>query len=340
MASIQADVQLMLKKETTYGTGVTVDSGYEPISETLKKTVDIAQGAGLRVANPSARSDRRLVVGGTVEGDIVFEVLTKSVGKIMEAALGSGTSTQITGAAYQQVFTVTASDYLPSYTIQVGLPLLGGGSISPQTFTGMQCSGFDFAQDAAGIAQITTRWVGQDMATGTALASVSYPSGTRLLGFANAAITVGGSVTAATTTDLATGGTAVSNVRDFRLTYENNLDTNGKNLGGAGLRSRAAAKGLSTITGSFTAEFDATTLRAAYLAQTGLAIVVTLTDGTAITGSHYPAFQIHLPEVKLDGEVPAANAGDVITQTVDFTALYDGSNSPIRVAIVTEETAI
>lgn len=340
MSSIQADLQFGLKKETTYKTGVTVDAFFEPTEESIKKVLTTKQGAGLRVGNPTGRSARRVVVKTDVSGDATFEVLSKSMGKLMEAAFGSATSTQISGAAYQQVFTPVPTDYLPSYTIQKGVPLLGGGVISPHTFVGMTCSGFDFSQSAEDIGMITTHWVGADMATATSLASPSYPSGTVLLGFTNAAITIGGTVTPPTTTALATGGTAVSNVRDFTFTYDNNLDTNGWNFGSTGTRSRPPAVGLRAITGSFTAEFDAVTLRDAYLAQTGVPIVVTLTGTTAIAGSNYPTFQLYLPEVKLDGEVPSANAGDVITQSIDFTVLYDGTNLPAQVVIVTAETAV
>lgn len=340
MSNIQADLQLGLKAETTFGTGVTVDAFYEPTEESLKKMVVTKQGAGLRVGNPSARSDRRVIVKTDVSGDFTVEVLTKTMGKLMKAAFGQGTSTQITGAAYQQVFTPVATDYLPSYTIQKGVPLLGGGVISPHTFVGMVCSGFDFEQGAEDIPTITMHWVGKDMATATSLASPSYVSGSALQAFPGVSITVGGSVTPPDTTTLASGGTAVSNVRDFSFSFSNNLDSNGWNFGSSGTRSRVPAIGIREITGSFTAEFDAVTLRDAYLAQTGVPIVVTLATSTAITGSHYPTFQLYLPEVKLDGEIPVANAGDVITQSVDFTVLYDGTNQPAQVCIVTAETAI
>jgi len=340
MSNIQADLQLGLKVESSYGTGVTVDAFYEPTEVTLKKQVITKQGAGLRVGNATGRSDRRAVVKTDVGGDITVEVLDKTMGKLIKAAMGSSSSTNIAGSAYQQVFTIVGTDYLPSYTIQEGIPLLGGGVISPHTFVGMTCSGFEFSQSPEDIPMLTTHWVGKDMATATSLASPSYVSGSKLHSFPGVAITVGGSVTPPTTTAIATGGTAVTNVRDFSFAFDNNLDTNGWNFGSSGTRSRPPAVGLRAITGSFTAEFDAVTLRDAYLAQTGVPIVVTLTGPTAISGSDFPVFQLYLPEVKLDGEIPASNGGDVITQSIDFTVLYDGTNNPAQVVIVTAETAV
>ena len=62
---------------------------------------------------------------------------------------------------------------------------------------------------------------------------------------------------------------------------------------------------------------------------------------TAITGAFYPTLEITIPVVRLDGELPKANGGEVVSQSMGFTALDGGvAAHPIYVAIVTAETAI
>jgi hypothetical protein len=340
-SSIQADVQLGYVKESGYGTPGTVSSFVEPIEEDLAWSPTFSQGAGLRVGNRAPRADRRALVKQEVGGSFTLDVLTKGLGKLIEAAMTSaGVSTSIAGSAYQQNFTITSTDYLNSYTIQKGVPLLGGGALSPHTFNGMVCSGFEFTQPNGDLPTIKFNWSGKGYDTSTSLASPSYIASTTVQSFTGASLTVGGSVTAATTTALATGGTAAANVREFSLKFDNNLDTNGFNLGGGGSRSRQPAVGLRTITGSMTAEWDATTFRDIFLNQTDTAIVYTLLGSTAISGSDYPALQFHIPLARFEGEIPKSNAGDVITQSIDFTVLDNGTLSPLIVSIVTAETAI
>ena len=339
----QLDAQIGFKKESSYGVAVTVDSFVEFTAEDLTWTPTFAQGAGMRVGQRIDYSDRRVLVKQEVGGSFTVEGQTKGLGKLFEAALGgTGTSSQIGGtAAYQQVFTPTATDPLSSYTIQKGIPPLGGGTTNPHTFTGMVCSGFTLTADNAGIPTIQFAWMGKGIDTAESLATASYATGVAELSFIHGAVTVGGSVTVPTSTALATGGTATANVRDVNISFDNGLDSDGFNFGAAGSRSRKQALGKRSISGSMTVEYDSNTLRDAWLAQTDLAVVLTFTTSTAIAASNYPTLQITFPLVRLEGDIPQANGGGVVTQSVDFTVL-DGrvATHPMYVAIVTAETAI
>lgn len=339
----QLDSQIGIKKESTYGTAVTVDSFLEFTDESLDWSPTQVQGAGMRVGQIADYADRRRIGREEVGGSITVETLTKGMGKLIEAAMGAdGQSNVVTGAAYQQLFTPATSDPINSYTIQKGIPLRDGGAAQPMTFAGMVCSGFELTIPNGGLPTLTTNWVGKSVATGTALATASYATSVDQLSFVDGSITIGGSVTVPTTTALASGGTAVANIRSARITYDNGLDTEGFNLGGAGKRSRKPNLGKRSITGNIEAEFDAATLRDAWLNSTSLALVLTLQFPVAITGSTYPTLQVTIPVIRLEGELPkATQPGSVVTQSIDFTGL-DGrvASAPIYVAIVTTETAI
>jgi hypothetical protein len=289
-------------------------------------------------------ADRDVDVKYEANGSFTTELQSKGHGKLIEAAFGgTGTSTLIAGSSYQQLFTPTTTDYLDSYTIQKGVPFLGSASVTGNTFNGMVCSGFELAGVQAGIPTLKFNWMGRELLTATALATASYPASVTEMSFIHGAVTIGGTITVPTTTVLGSSSAgAAANVREFSFNWDNGLDSNGFNFGSAGKRTRKPALGIRTGTGSLTVEYDSNTLRDAYLAGTSLGLILTFQNTTtAISGANYPTFQITIPVMKLDGEIPKVNGGDVVTQTIPFRVL-DGRSAthPIYVAIVTAETAI
>jgi len=122
---------------------------------------------------------------------------------------------------------------------------------------------------------------------------------------------------------------------------ENNYDGNGMNFGSAGKLSRKKAYGLRAITGQVTAEYSDNTLRDAYLAQSDLTLMFTLQSLVPITAGVFPTVQVVIPGIRLDGDLPTANGGDVIATSVGFTGLDNlTAASPIYVAVRTPDTTI
>lgn len=337
--STLVDGQIGYKKESAWGTEVTVDAFVEPVEEDLAWTPEWGQGAGLRTAMVVDRADRTAILKSEVGGSFTTELITKGHGKLFEAALGGGASNNIAGASYQQLFTPASS--LPSYTIQTGVPESDNGSVQPHTFFGMVCSGFEFTASNVAYPQIKWNWVGKDYVTATSLASASFPSSTDIFSWADVSVTIGGTVVVPSTTVLSSGGTATADVRDISITYENTLDTNGFNAGGGGKRSRKPSLGKRMITGSITAEFDSTTLRDLFTGNTSTAVTVKLQKSTAISGSNYPTIEFTIPVVKFRGGWPNLNLNDTTVLTLDFEVKDGGVAAyPFYVAIVTAETAI
>lgn len=339
--STSLDASISLKKETTYGTPVTPDVAYEFTEESFDYVPTFTDGVGFRARSRVRASRSRVLTKEETSGAFTVEATSKGLGKLFEAALGTGTSTLISGTSYQQLFTPIADDYLPSYTIQKSVPLIGG-SVSPQTYAGMVCSGFELSAPLEGIPTIQFSFMGKSMTTATAFAALNYPASPVLFSFVNGAITVGGAPTVPSTTALAAGGTTVANIREITVSYDNALDGGGFTLGGAGQRGRKPVVGRRVVSGSLTAEYTNDVLRDAWKAQTDLAIVLTFQTATAISGANFPTLQVTIPVVRLDGEMPKATVdGSPATQSISFTGL-DGEVAahPIYVAIVTAETAI
>ncbi|MEA5453302.1 phage tail tube protein [Sinomonas sp. JGH33] len=337
----QLDSSIGLKKETTYGTGVTPDHFPEFLSESLEAKLDIKQGQGFRVGSRVGRVERRVLGKQWAEGDIEIEMAARGCGIFLEALLGASVSTALTAPAYQQNFTLATSDPLNSYTIQKGIPLLGGGAAQAHTFWGAVCTKGELSSSQGDVVKLKTSWNAKQVDTATAYAAPSYVASNEVFFFSEGAITIGGTPTAPTATALASGGTSVGDVVDFSLSIDSKLDTNGFTYGGGGRQSRRpVVGGMADIKGKMTVEFDSTTMRDAYLNQTSLAVVLTFTSATSIATGIFNTLQVYIPAIRTNGDLPNATNG-VVKQSIDFDVLDNGSGaSPVTVCLRTLDTAV
>lgn len=333
MTSFQ-DCSVGVAVESTYGTGVTVTRWLEFTEETLDYNKNVVQGEGLRVGSRVARSGRRVVTTSEAGGDITVECLSKGMGVFWQGVMGAGTSTLVSGATYQQNFTL--SDSPPSLTIQKGLPRTDG-TVDPYTYVGSQCDSFELSFGNAEIATLTSTWNSKDVVTGTAYAAPSYSTGANLFHFANGSLSTG-TFTAPTTTALASAATPVANVRGGTLQVNHNPANDRYNFGGGGKKVKPAV-GLREITGTLEVEYDSATFRDAVLADTAMSLVLTYTGGALSTGTE--TLQLALPELKLDGKLPTSNAGELITVSLEFTVLDNlTAAQPIWVVARTSDAAL
>lgn len=340
----QIDYQLGLGLETTYGTGVTPSRFFE--SEVAFDYTPVkVQGAGTRPGKAVNRLNRNKLARVEVSGSQDLEVPTSGFGFLLKAALGDVSSAQVaTSGVYQHVATHrTASDYLDSYTVQGVLPELGS-STRPFTFTGCMVKSLELSVSEGGILTAKLDWVGKDMTTATAAAVASYPD-SDLFTFVDGQITIGSTVTAPTSTALATATATITNpvINDFSVKIDNGLDSAGYGLGGAGKRSRKNALGMRAITGKISAEFR-NELVSAYTAQTPLAVVLNFVGSKDIAtsgGPQYATLQIVLPSILLKGGLPKSNKADVIKIDHDFEAFDNGvAVQPIWVVYRSTDTAV
>lgn len=329
------DASIMLKKESTYKTGVTVDRSFEFLDESLGWDKNVKQGLGLRAGSRVARSSRRVVPTAAGNGDLSLECISKGMGYLWELALGSGSSNLVSGSTYQQVFTL--ADTMPSATLQKQVPEVGG-TIDAYTFLGAMVDKWELDCPNGDIAQLKLSWDIGDLTTATAAATNAYPtSSANLFHFANGSISTG-TLTAPTTTALASAATPLASVRSFNVSVNNNLSGDRYNLGGAG-RKEKPTPGLREISGSIVVEYANTTFRDAVINDTAMSLVLTLTGGALSSGTE--TLQIVLPEVKFDNELAKVNGTSLITQSMNFAVLDNLSAAqPIWVVTRTSDTAL
>jgi hypothetical protein len=332
------DASVGLKVESTYGTPVTVDRWFEFVDESLEYDKVTKQGAGIRVGSKVARSGRRVITQTSGSGDVSVELCSKGLGTLLTACMGTGASALVSGTTYQQLFTLSTGPTPPAYTVQKGI-VDSAGTVNPHTFNGGVVESFEISAGNGEIAMLKSSWSFRDMLTATSYATPSYASSPSLFHFAQGAVTLGGTVTAPTTTALASGGTSIATVRDFTLTVDNKLTADRFNYGGAGKMS-APTYGLREVKGKMTVEYDANTLRDAYMADTALAATLTFTSTEALSAG-VAQFQIVLPEIKLNGSIPKANGTDFVTVDVEFDVLDNlTATQPLWLVVRTADTAL
>lgn len=330
-----ADCTIGIALESTYGTLVTPTRWFEFQTETFDWNKNVKQGQGMRAGSRVDRSNRRVVTSADGGGDYGQEILSKGMGLLWQACMGSGTSTLVSGTTYQQVF--TWADSLPSFTAQKAL-IRFDGTTTPYTFTGATIDSFEIAADNDAIAQMKATIDMRDLSTVTAYAAASFPpAAANLLHFAGGAI-YSGTFTAPTATALASGTTQLANVRSMSLKVNHNQGTSRFNFGGGGRKSKPWM-GKRDVTGSMQVEYVDETFRDAVLNETPMPLILTYQGGSLSTGVE--TLQIVIPEAKFNGKLPMANGGNEILQDLELVGLDNlTAAQPMWIVVRTSDSAL
>ncbi len=255
----------------------------------------VLPGQGMRPGSRLARSGRRALTKDGGKGDVELEVPSRGLGTFLEAIMGVGVSNLVSTGLYQQLFTLIKDDFLPSVTMQKGIPRLGANVVDAYTARGAVCSSFELSMANADVLKLSSSWTAREIDTSIAYATPSYPAASELFTFVGAALTIGGASRSPRRPPSPAGGTPVANIRDFSISVDQKLDGNGYNMGGAGKRSRRPAVGIAEVKGRVTAEYDAITMRDALASQAPLALVATFQAATDITAGNKPTLQVVVP---------------------------------------------
>lgn len=320
--------QLGVKKESTFGTAVAVDRFYEFNTESVDLQKTVVQGMGLRAGGQVAKAVRRVLTATMVSGDIELDLPAKGLGLLLSAATGSTPAGVTNAGGTGKYFDFTLADmYGSSYTCQVGVPQFNG-TVTPKTVAGVKVNSFELSVDNVGMAKGKFSIDGKSMTTSgagpAALQGASYPATNNLFHFAQGSITVNGS--------------PVGDIRDFSITVDNALKTDRFNLGGS-TKSEQVIAGFRKITGKMSVEFNSTTYLDAYVADSSVAIVLTLA-GATIAGSDKESLIITLPQIKLNGDTPNVSGPDVVMQNVTFEALAADTGEPLTIRYITSDTTL
>lgn len=324
--SVASRAQFGAKKETTYGTPVTVDRFFEFESEKIQLKTGRVTGTGLRKGGRVARADRVAPYHLGAEGPVVFEVLSKGFGFWLEHMLGQVATAGPTDAKYTH--TGTFAELLgKAFTAQSNRPFWPTDSDQAVTWQGCKIASWKLSNTNDGILLLELEVDAQDEATGTALATASYPSGTvEMFTFLGGQVTIGGSAV---------------DVTDISISCNNNLKTDRRYLRTSGLKKEPVESGQREIEVELTLDWDSLTqynrVAALTAAATQAQVVATWTAPTLIGAASFPTFVVTLPATQFDEIEAATESADPIMQKLKAVVKYDGTNSPVTIAYGTAD---
>lgn len=311
------DQQLMVKDETTYGTAVVVDRTFEFNSESIEESYGRTEGDPLRVGTYVKRSDRFTPYFEGASGSISFDVLTKGFGYFFKHMFGQVATT---GPAETVVYTHTgtfADLYGKSFTCQVARPFHPTGTVQPFTYEGGKVTEWTVSNSVENNLVLELGLDFQQVATGTALATASYPTGMEPFTWAGGTISIGGSQV---------------DLTEFSMSVDNGLNTDRRYISGS-TDKKEQTGGRREVTFSLQADFEslAQRTRAAATSRAGaLAAISAVWVGPSLLGTTIrPTFQIDIPAARFDEWSANVDAPEGLSQTLSGVGLYDGTSSPV-----------
>ncbi|MCI2421509.1 phage tail tube protein [Saccharopolyspora sp. K220] len=321
------DAQLMTGEESTYGTAVTVDRGYEFRSEALSLEAQRIESSAIRPGKRVLRSNRWFQGQRSVGGEITMELGTVSFGRWFKHCFGTVTTAQpdATNAPTVYQHTFTPGPLPPGLTVQVGRPDTAG-TVHPFTYTGCKIASWTLSSAIGEIVTFAPTILGRDETTATELATASYPANLSLLTFVEGSLTLGGSVYEMRSVSLQ----GTNGIADDRYVHGSRLRNEPLEIGSEGSQARVYS---GTIEGEFTN-------LAAYnrFVNGDEAEMVLLFAGANIASTY--DFEVRITaNVRFDGTTPNVPDANIVMQTLPIKAIDNGTTS-IRLEYQTTDATV
>lgn len=313
-------------KEGTWGTYATPTKFLPAKSFVISRDAQRQQGTGLRNGRHGPLAAHYVETTQAAKGTVTLDAQTNLMGQLYEALMGASTATNLSGSAYQQVFTL-GDPTGKGLTLQGGVPYRGG-TVRPHTLTGGKVTSVEFSCEVGGLLAVTVNVDGKQWTDGHTLATPSYVS---------TAPFHGGQLTAKIGTF---GGEAsVAGVRSYSVTIERGMDVGDYTAGNSGLKSEPVLNDYTKISGTLTVDWvDKTTFqdRANGTAATSLVLEHV---GAVITGTYTQLHRLTIPSIVFDPNTQNVDGLGELTTSWAFNWVDDGTNSP-TLTYVTTDTSI
>lgn len=317
--------QFGVAEETAWGTYTVPTRFLEFPSESMALTIERIESQALRAGSRSMRSDRWAAGAKSAGGTVQFELADRGFGLILKHLLGSVaiTTPDAVNAPTARDHTVTPGDLAGlSLTMQVGRPDTAG-VVHPFSYPGCKVASWELSNSVNGLLGLSANFDGADESTAQALAAVSYPATQGLLSYAGGLITVGGSS---------------FDLQEFSLSGDNGLKTDRHHIRQSQLKKEQHVASWLDLTGTLSAEFDGLTAYNRFVNGT-VASVTALWEGATIATTFKYGLLVTLPAVRFDGATPNVSGPDILTQSLPFKALSNGTDPVATLRYRTTDTA-
>jgi len=330
--------------ESTVGTFVTPARWlfFEKESLALKKK--LATSAALNTTLYQYGT-RRVLTATDITGAVDLELQDRQLGLLIQHMLGSTPVVTAAGTgAWKQVHNTGTNAGL-GLSVQVGRPDING-TVNAFSYAGVKVSDWtiDLSEGAIGKLALTLDGISQTTAT-----SYSAPSfiQSNPLHFAQGALKVGGTAAVTSGVTAITGGVATSGstyaaaVTQIQIKSTNPVNTNRHTLGSL-LKKEQLPNAMRVISGTVDLEFANLTDYYAYQAaatEGSFALELTLTGAQIASSGSNASLDIVIPACYADDVPINVDGPDTLHQKVSFTAMSDGSTTPIQFTYVSADSA-
>jgi len=315
--------QLGFVSEVTWGTFAVPTRFLEFRSEGIERQVERIQSSAIRRNRRVRRSDRFVVDDMGAAGPISFEVANKGFSLLFKHMFGAAPviATSPSGTTSKDhTFTLGDFDGMGA-TVQVGRPDVSGVT-NAFSYLGGKITGWEMASAVGELLTVNTTWDFKQEDTAQSLASAVYPTGQSLLAYLHGKLTI--------------GGTPID-VTNFSLTTGSGLKTDRRFIRQSSYKKEQIINAMTDLGGTMTAEFDGLTNYNRFVTGTPAALVITFEGAIIETTLKYSVI-ITLPSVVFTGTTPTVDSPDVLTQTMPFEVLDDGTE-PITMIYRTTDVA-
>lgn len=320
--------QLGIQTEETVGTYKKPTTFLPFESESLALTKNFIESKGLRAGQTFQAQGLHRGSSRTVAGDFTMEFLTTGMGKILNLLHGNTvTPEKAETKTYTQKHELkTGKDpYGKSLTVQVGRPDIAG-TVQPFSYIGCKVMGLTLAVDSGGTMMMTVSVVGMDEKVGEGLETASYAATYEPFTFEGM--------------ELKWEGTKLANARSATFNIAIAQATDRMNLGSSGTILEPIVNDFATCDVSMTLEFANLAAHERYTKETVKEILLTGKGTTKIEGTSYPEVKIKIPAAKQVDSSPVVAGPDILMQDVTFKTLDNGTNPPVSIETVSEDSAL
>ncbi|MCX5201044.1 phage tail tube protein [Streptomyces sp. NBC_00237] len=319
--------QVGIAAESSYGTFLAPTKFIEFTKESivLKKTT--AQSAGIAAGRLMPLSSRRVVTQREASGSLEMEVTNKGMGVLLQTLMGTSVTPvqQAATAAYLQTHTL-ADVAGKSLMIQKGIPLTTG-AVTDKSFVGCKITGAEFSCSVGEMLTASFDIDAKDCDEGQTLAAATYPSMSPFH-FGQLGVRTGSYGTE----------TARDGIRKVSVKIERGMAVDRFYANSSALKKEPISNEQVKITGSLEMDYVDTTLDDLHTSDAATSLVIEFI-GPLIAATHYETFRIKLPAVRFDEGPPTVDGFDVIKPTMNFTALYDGTN-PVAIEYMSTDVTL
>lgn len=333
--------QLMMLKETTVGTPITVTRGFEVDSFTPNNGIITKVSQGLRAGARGHRARNWALTGKAPSVRLTLTAQSKGMGAWLQQMLGGVTTAQIAASLTYRQIHLAADLTGMSATVQGGVAESYSGTVRPYTYNGCKVSDWELSCAMDDLLKLNLTLDAWNWTTATALAAASYLSSLEMFHWAQLSTLVGATASTTGGRTTVTGGAAIKGLRSVSLKGSNNLRVDRRLAGGAGIKSEQLEAGFREYTGDLDLEYaDRTQILDLRDAGTTTCLQFTWTGVTSDGSGNFPVLRVTFPAVKFDNGSPESGGPDVNDGKVSFTAFEDdaGTNPLIQIEFESQDT--